>query len=63
MEVNNEVKSDNIEKKIDNAIQAEGEYYWETKSILQRFGSNEPSSPLGGMILVMLNQRWMFKLF
>ena len=33
MEVNNGLKSDNIEKKIDNkAIQAEGEIYCETKS-------------------------------
>ena len=31
----NEVKSDNIEKKIGNSIiQAEGDIYWETKSTL-----------------------------
>ena len=35
MEVNKEVKSNNIEKKIDDEIiQAEGEVYWETKSTL-----------------------------
>ena len=35
MEINNGVKSDNIEKKSDNkVIQAEGEIYWETKSTL-----------------------------
>ena len=49
-------------EKIDNkVIQAEGEIYWETKSSLQRFGSDESSLGLGGMIIVMLNQRWMFK--
>ena len=36
-------------------IQVEGEIYWETKSTLKRFGFNEPSSGLWGMILVMLN--------
>ena len=38
-------------------IQVEGEIYWEAKSTLYCFGSNEPSSGLWGMILVMLNQR------
>ena len=50
------------QEQIDNkVIQEEGETYWETKSILLCFGSNELSSGLGGMILVMLNQQWMFK--
>ena len=35
LEVNNSLKSDNIDKKIDiKVIQAEGEIYWETKSTL-----------------------------
>ena len=42
-------------------IQAEGEIYWETKSILSRFGSNEPSLGVWGMISVILKHRWMFK--
>ena len=47
------MKSDNTEKKIDNkVIQVEGEIYWKAKSTLERFGSNEPSSGLGGIILV-----------
>ena len=34
---------------IDNkVIQVEGDIFWETKSTLYRFGSNEPSSGLGG---------------
>ena len=35
MEISKLVRSDNIEKKIDNkVIQAEGEIYWEAKSTL-----------------------------
>ena len=49
-------------EKIDNkVIQAEGKIYWETKFTLLDFGSNKPSAGLGEMILVMLNQQWMFK--
>ena len=49
-------------RKMDNkVIQVEGEIYWEAKSTLQCFGSNEPPSGLWGMILVMLNQWWMLK--
>ena len=32
-------------------LQAEREMFWETKSTLLSFGSNEPSSGLGGMII------------
>ena len=50
------------ERENDNkVIQAAEEIYWETKSTLCRFGSNEPSSGRERMILGMLNQRWMFK--
>ena len=46
------------ERKVDSKlIQVEEEIYWVAKSIL---GSNEPSSGLWGMILVMLNQWWVF---
>ena len=46
--------------KIDNkVIQIEGEIYWEAKSTLQCFSSNEPSS--GGMIFVMLNWSTKYK--
>ena len=35
MKVDNELKSDNIQRKIDNkVIQVEWEIYWETKSTL-----------------------------
>ena len=51
-----------VERKIDNkVIQVEGKIYWETKSTLNRFGFNKPSSGLWWMILEMLNQLWMFK--
>ena len=49
-----------IEKNWYKVIQVEGKIYWEAKSTLYHFSSNEPSSGLWGMILVMLNQRWMF---
>ena len=45
----------------DEVIQVEGENYWEAKSRLLRFGSYETSSGLWGMILVILNQQWMFR--
>ena len=61
MEVNDGVKSDNIERNFDNKLIQAGEIYREIKSTLWHFGSNEPSFGLGGMILVMLNQRWVFK--
>ena len=50
-------------EKIDNKLfQTGGEINWERESMLQRFGSNEPSSGLSGMILVMLNQRRIFEI-
>ena len=60
MKVNNGIIQqyrENIDNKV---IQAEGEIYWETKLIIKCFSSNEQSSGLGGMILVMLNQQLIF---
>ena len=52
------IKYREYKEKIDNkVIQVEGEIYWEAKSTLQRFASNEPSSGLWRILLVMLNQR------
>ena len=42
-----------ILKKVDEVIQVEGEISWETKSTLSRFGFNEPSSRLWGMIMLL----------
>ena len=49
-------------EKIDNnLIQVEGEIYCQAKSAHSPFGSNAPSSGMSRIILMMLNQRWMFK--
>ena len=42
-------------------MQVEGQIYWEAKSTIKCFGSTEPSSGLWGMILVLVNQGWMFE--
>ena len=57
LEVNNGVKINDIENKFDNKVIQAGEIYWETKLTIESFGSNEPSSGLGGLILVILNQQ------
>ena len=50
-----------MKREINNkVIQVEGEIHWEAKSTLQHFGSNKPSSGLWGMILVMLNQQYIY---
>ena len=51
------------ERTDNKVIQAEGKIYWETKSTLYSFSSNEPSLGLWGMMLVMLNQQWMFNIY
>ena len=52
------------EREVDNKITLlDADIYWKTMLTLEYIGSNEPSSGLGWMILAILNELWVLKIY